>query len=298
MHQGIIFLIALGGIWMLFATIQDIKKREVANWLNYSLIIFALGARFFYSLFFNDGFGFFLQGIIGLGIFFVLGNLLYSLKVFAGGDTKLMISLGAILPFSNSFFINLKIYALFFCVFFFVGAVYGILFSLILVLKNLGKFKKEFSRQFRLEKKFFYVFSILGFLVLCLGFFEEFMIYFGLLIFFFPLLYIYAKSVEEGIMILNMDSFKLTEGDWLYKDLKVGKKIIHAKWDGLSRMEIREIRKKLKKVRIKQGIPFVPVFLISFTILIFLFMYFPFENYGILLGSHIFPLGFSIFSVS
>jgi Flp pilus assembly protein protease CpaA len=298
MHQGIIFLIALGGIWMFFATVQDIKKREVANWLNFSLIVFALGARFFYSLFFNDGFGFFLQGIIGLGIFFAIGNLLYFLKVFAGGDAKLMISLGAILPLSSSFFINLKIYALFFCVFFLVGAVYGILFSLILVLKNLRKFKKEFSRQFILEKKFFYIFSVLGFLVLCLGFFEEFMIYFGLLIFFFPLLYVYAKSVEEGIMILNMDSFKITEGDWLYKDLKIGKKIIHAKWDGLSKMEIREIRKKLKKVKIKQGIPFVPVFLISFMVLVLLLMYFPFENYGILLGSHIFPLGFSILSAS
>jgi Flp pilus assembly protein protease CpaA len=295
MHQGLIFLIALGSIWMLFATIQDFKKREVANWINFSLIIFAMGARFFYSLFSNDGFNFFLQGVIGLGIFFIFGNLLYSLKIFAGGDAKLMISLGAILPFSSNFIINLKIYALFFCVFFVTGAIYGILFSLILVLRNFKKFIKEFSKQFKINKKICFIFFISGILVLCFGFFERFMVYFGLLIFFFPFLYIYAKSVEEGMMILNLDVSKLTEGDWLYKDLKVGKKVIRAKWDGLSNKEIREIRKRFNKVKIKQGIPFVPVFLISFIILILICLYFPFENYGILLGSHILPFDFSIF---
>jgi len=297
MHQGLLFLIALGSIWILFATVQDFKKREIANWLNFSLIIFAMGARFFYSLFFNDGFNFFLQGVVGLGIFFIFGNLLYSLRIFAGGDAKLMISLGAILPFSSDFLVNIKIYVLFFCIFFIIGAIYGLISSFVLVSRNFDKFRKEFSKQFKLHKKFYSLFLTLGLFVVFLGFFEKLILYFGLLIFFFPLLYTYAKAIEEGIMILELGVSKLAEGDWLYKDLKVGKKIIKAKWDGLSKQEIREIRKRFKKVKIKQGIPFVPVFLISFIILVLLFFYFPFQNYGILLGSHIFPLGFSILSI-
>ena len=51
---------------------------------------------------FTDSFNFFYQGLIGLGIFFVLGNAFYYGRFFAGGDAKLMISLGAILPLSTS----------------------------------------------------------------------------------------------------------------------------------------------------------------------------------------------------
>src|SRR4030042_2231394 len=97
-------------------------------------------------------------------------------------------------------------------------------------------------------------------------------------------------------MIKNLEVSKLTEGDWLYKDLKIGNKTIKAKWDGLSESEIKMIKKKFRKVKIKQGIPFVPVFLISFIVLVWLYFYFPFETYGILLGSHIFPLGLSTIS--
>jgi Flp pilus assembly protein protease CpaA len=297
MDQGIIFLIALGFIWIIFATIQDFKKREVANWINFSLIVFAIGARFFYSLFSNQGFAFFYQGLIGLGIFFVLGNLFYHTRVFAGGDAKLMMAMGVILPFSNDFLINLKIYAIFFCVFFITGAIYGLVYSLILALRNIEVFKKEFSRQFKLNKKFIYISSAISLFVLCLGFLENIFIYFGLLTFAFPFLYIYAKAVEKGVMVFFVPVSKLTEGDWLYEDLKVGKKTIKASWDGLNKWDIREIKKKLKRVKIKQGIPFIPVFLISFIILVLLYIYFPFEYYGILFGSHIFPLGLSIFSI-
>ena len=82
-----IFLICLAFVWIVFASVQDLKSREVANWLNFSLIIFALGFRFFYSLF-NNNFNFLYQGLIGLGIFFVLGNLFYYGRMFAGGDAK------------------------------------------------------------------------------------------------------------------------------------------------------------------------------------------------------------------
>jgi Flp pilus assembly protein protease CpaA len=73
----VIFLLSLAFIWIVFAVIQDLKSKEIANWLNFSLIIFALGFRFFYP-FFNgnntlQGFSFFYQGLLGLGIFFISG---------------------------------------------------------------------------------------------------------------------------------------------------------------------------------------------------------------------------------
>jgi Flp pilus assembly protein protease CpaA len=297
MDQGVIFLVVLGAIWIFFATIQDLRKREVANWLNFSLIIFALGARFFYSLFYSGNFNFLYQGLFGLSIFLVLGNLFYYLKIFAGGDAKLMIALGPILPFSNAFLSNLKFFGIFLCIFFIVGSIYGLCSSFFLAFKNSDKFKREFSKQIKLNKRLFYSSFPFAILFLFLGFFEFFAVYFALVVFAFPFLYVYAKSVEEGSMIYNVEVSELTEGDWLYKDIQVGKKTIEAKWEGLSKAEIMLIRKKLKKVKIKRGIPFVPVFLISFVLLLFLYLFFPFKNYGILLGSHMFPLGLSFFSI-
>src|SRR3989344_2481323 len=124
---GFGFLFGLGFVWLLFATFSDIKTREIPNWLNFGLIAFALGFRFFYSLFSLDNFSFFYQGLFGLAMFFVLGNILYYARMFAGGDKKLMIALGSVLPFFPYFTSNLKVFLVFFLLFFFAGAVYGIL---------------------------------------------------------------------------------------------------------------------------------------------------------------------------
>jgi len=273
MDTGAIFLIALGLIWIVFAVIQDLKKREIANWLNFSLIIFALGFRFFYSLFSRGDFVFLYQGLIGFAIFFILGNMLYYGKVFAGGDAKLMIALGAVLPVSESLYGNLNYFALFFIVFLIAGALYGLIFSLVLGIRNRENFKKEFARQFRKNKKLFYFSVIIGGLLIALAFMmEAILFYLALLVFISPYIYFFAKAIDEACMIKLVPVKKLTEGDWIYKDIKVGKRIIKAKWEGLSKEEIILLKKRYKKVLIRQGIPFSPVFLSSYLALIYLFL--------------------------
>lgn len=267
-----IFLILLGLIWIIFAVFQDIKHKEIANWLNFSLIIFALGFRFFYGLFSDSGFGLFYQGLIGLGIFFVLGNLFYHGKMFAGGDAKLMIALGAVLPFSQIFSINLKIFFWFLFLFLIVAAVYSLSFSFYLGLKNFKKFKKEFLKIFNKRKNLIYVSMIIGILLMISGLFvfemKSLILFFGIIVFIMPYFYVYAKAVDESSMIKNISTKKLKEGDWLYHDVKVGKKTIKANWSGLTKKEVSLLKKKRKKVKIRNGIAFSPVFLISFILLI------------------------------
>jgi len=89
------------------------------------------------------------------------------------------------------------------------------------------------------------------------------------LIFILPYFYIYAKAVDESCMIRKIKTSQLTEGDWLYKNIKLGKRTIKAKWEGLRKEEIKQLRKKYKMLLIRQGIPFSLVFLISFLILIY-----------------------------
>ena len=264
----LIFIFLLALVWLIFAVIQDLKTREIANWLNISLIIFALSFRFFYSLF-SENFSFFYQGLIGVGIFFVMANLLYYGKFFAGGDAKLMIAFGAILPFSESFSVNLNIFLMFFLIFFIVGALYTIFSTMYLSLKNFNKFKKEFSKIFRKNRKRIFIVFVFGIILMFSGFWQEMFFILGILIFLLPYLYVYVKAVDEACLVKEIKTNHLREGDWLYKNMKIGKKIIRANWNGLDKKEIFQLKKKYKTVLIRYGLPFSPVFLISFLILFY-----------------------------
>ena len=262
----VIFLWLVALAFIIFAVVQDIKTREIANWLNFSLIIFALGFRFFYSLFSGDNFSFFYNGLIGFGIFFLIGNLFYYSRLFAGGDAKLMIALGTILPFSTGFFYNIQNFLNFIFLFLLSGFVYTIFVSIFLCLKHFKIFRKEFIRQFKKNKKLFY-FSLLGFVLFSLMSVLSFLFLFlGILIFFSFILYLYAKAIDECCMVKIISSEKLREGDWLYSNIKIGNKLIKANWDGLSKKEIREIIRTHNKVKIREGVVFSPVFLIAFIL--------------------------------
>lgn len=279
----IIFLVILCFLWILFAVVQDLRTREIANWLNFSLIIFALAFRFFYGLFFDVNFGFFYQGLIGLGIFFILGNLFYYGHIFAGGDAKLMIAFGAILPFSKSLLINIKIFILFFTLFLVSGMIYGLIFSLVLMFKNWKPFKKEFFKQFKKLKKMVFFLFVLGLVCMGLGFLEPLLFVLGFFIFVLPYLFIFAKSIDESCMVKKINPKFLREGDWLYKEVIVGREKVKARWEGLSKEEISLLQKK-KEVIIKHGIAFAPVFLISFILLIILFSLGALDILDLLLG--------------
>ena len=259
------FLFAVGFAWILFASVQDIKSREVANWISFSLIIFALGFRFFYSLFSGD-FNFLLQGVLGLGIFFAIGYLFYYSRMFAGGDTKLMIALGSVIGFSGDFLNNVKSYLLFIFLFLLVGAVYGLVAAIIIGLRHFQNLKKGFSAEFKKYKNISYLFMVLGILLMAAGFWQNYLFAFGVLIFLFPYFYIYAKAVDDFCMVKRVPVGQLTEGDWLHEQVKIGRKLIVPQWGGLEKKDIILIRKKFKFVLIKNGIPYIPVFLVAYLL--------------------------------
>ncbi|PJC45477.1 hypothetical protein CO037_01305 [Candidatus Pacearchaeota archaeon CG_4_9_14_0_2_um_filter_30_8] len=263
----VIFLYGLAFVWLIFAVISDLKSREIPNWLNFSLIAFAFGFRFFYSLFVSTDFSLFYQGILGFSIFLVLGNLFYYNKMFAGGDMKLMISLGAVLPIFSSFAQNLKLFLLFILIYLFVGAIYGIFLSLIIGVINFKKFKKGFLVLFNKNKKLIIRGTFFAFVFILLSFYINYLFYFGILIFVFPYFYLFLKSVDDFCMVREVIPSKLTPGDWLSEDIKVKGKTFRANWDGLSEEEINRLKKRGKKVLIRYGIQFAPVFLISFILL-------------------------------
>ena len=96
-------------------------------------------------------------------------------------------------------------------------------------------------------------------------------IFIGLMILLFPLLFVFAKAVEESCMIASVPPYRVTEGDWLYKDIIIKGKKIKSSWEGVSKKELELIQKKVKKkILVKYGIPFTPSFLFAFIVLIWL----------------------------
>ena len=267
----LIFLFILVFIWLLAASISDLKKREVPNWLSFSLIVFAFAFRLFYSVL-NADFWFLLNGVIGFGVFFGFAYLFYYGRVFAGGDAKLLMALGSVLPFTSSLYQNFFIFIVFILLLLIVGSIYGLIYSLVLVVLNTKKFSSEFMRQFKTKRRLFLISLIFFFLFfIFIIFIKEISLFvFPFLILLFPILYVYAKAVEEACLVKYVDVKDVTIGDWLYEEVRIKKKKIKPYWEGLNEEDLELLKKYKKKVLIKQGIPFVPVFLIAFSILIYL----------------------------
>ena len=264
-----LFLLVIGFIWIIGAVLQDLRRREVDNLWNFSLIAVALVYRLSASVYLSN-YWFFINGIIGLFLFLILGNVLYYGRLFAGGDAKLLIALGTILPFSFNWITNFKIFGLFILFFLIFGSIYVLIWALFLIGGNWNKFALEFKKYSYNYRKFIYgSLVIAGIWVIVVILTDIVFIVISLIILLFPLLFIFAKAVEESCMVKSISVSKLTEGDWLYQDVIVGRKRIKSNWQGLSKDELQLLRKKYKrKVLIKQGIPFTPSFLFAFIGLI------------------------------
>jgi len=267
--QEYYFLFALALVWTLFATIQDIKSREVANWLNFSLIAFALAYRAFYATI-NQDYHFFLLGLAAFAIFFALAYVFYYIKAFAGGDAKLLMGLGIILPYKDYFDLA-TLSLIFLFLLFLVGAVYSIIYSALIIAKNRNKFSKELRKKTKHNKKILIISLALLAISIALSFINSlFMLL--LILSLIPLVYLYTASLDKCMLILLPPS-KLTEGDWLEKPVRINSRITIKKTvHGLSLKDIQLLKKHNKKVLIKQGIPFVPAFMVALIIMVLFFL--------------------------
>ena len=152
------FMYFLAFFAVLFAVVQDLRTREISNWVTFSLIGFVLAYRAFYSIY-SDDVMFFFYGLIGIVLFTGLGYLFYYSKVFAGGDAKLLFGIGGIFPYYS--FYDYIYYGLGFVLTLFAfGVVYTLIYSLFLVGKNYSSFRKSFFEHFH-KVKFYFILSLL-----------------------------------------------------------------------------------------------------------------------------------------
>ena len=265
------FLAVLGIVWIAAAVIQDLKSREVANWINFSLVIFALAYRSFYWIFSGEQM-FFLSGILGLAIFFIVAHLFYYLRLFAGGYAKLLIALGAILPTAGGYYENALIMLFFILVLLAGGGVYSFCYSILLSFISWNKFLKEFKVQVRKNAFYLVIAAIVSAVLATFSMFSGDFVsaLASVLIILISALYVYVKAVESACLIYEVSPDKLSEGDWLASELIVKGRKINPFWEGISQEEIEFIKKNYKsKVKIKGGVPFTPAFLIAFIAVLY-----------------------------
>lgn len=266
------FLFVLAGIYLIIASIEDVKKTEVANWITLSLAVFALAYRAIYAVYSKNS-EFFVLGVIGFAIFYLIGNLFYYSKAFGGADVKLLRGIGVVLPYGSYkglLFVSLEFIVVLFLTAFF----YSLIYSVFLSLKNKDKLKKEFNLMFR-KYRLLLVFSGL-FAVVVLFVFMFLRIgmiggLYGVFVIVMAFLFVYLKALDK-CMIRLVSPRDLMEGDWTIADIKVGNKVVRNSVHGLSLKDIKILRKAKKKIYVKYGIPFVPAILISFVIMVFFYL--------------------------
>lgn len=254
------FLFWLFGIGIVVASLQDLKRREVDNWLNLFLLVASLAFVFFGAFLTGETDVIFHVGFF-LVVMFLIMNLFYYGRVFAGGDAKLLFAMSAFFlgaTFWDSM-INIGIFSLFLMV---AGSFYGLCYSGVLWFQNRDRVNKE-MRKILGENRWLFGILFVSVVLMFGGFNDFIFLLFGICLGVFPFLYVFAKGLENVSMVRGVLGSELREGDWLVEDVMAGKKVIKADWDGLSLEDIGLLKRK-RRVLIKEGLPFVPAFLIAF----------------------------------
>lgn len=273
-----LLLLGIAIIFLIFASITDIKKKEVPNWLSFSLVAIALAIRGIGALVFKD-FSYFYWALIAVVIFYALGEIFFYSNIFGGGDAKLFVALAAVfatgpyfvnamgsgLGFGEPFLLTFMINSLF------LGSVWGMIVSIFIFIKMP---RKKFFIQFNsINKKLKWarIISLVFALISIIFTFilnEAWFIIMGVMILILPSIYSFLKVIENNQKRL-MNPRDLVEGDYLYENARIGKTIIKKSVHGLSKKQINLLRKVKKKVWVNPGLIFVPIILIALIVSLF-----------------------------
>ncbi len=289
---------SLSFIALFVGSLTDLKTREVPDWINWGLVLSGIGLNTLFTIIYNQFIveeitynnmtslkytispdSFLINSLVGLLIAFCIAYFMFYAGQWGGGDSKILMGLGAMIGIDIASFTHQFLFG-FFINSLFAGAIYGLLWSFFLVIKNKKKFWREFKKILS-EKKFsnakYVLLVAIAVMLIPVFFIELYLTKLLLLSSAFIILttfylWVFVKAIERTCMHKFVEPSKLTEGDWIVKDILVdGKYVTGPKELGISKYQIRKLvqfhkEKKIKKILIKEGVPFVPSFLIAFVV--------------------------------
>ena len=237
---GFLFWLFLAGI--IIASLQDLKRREVDDWLNFLLLVAGIVFVLYTALFQKD-FSKVVQMGFTLVVMFGAMNLFYYGRVFAGGDAKLLFAMSALF-IGVTFLDSLINVGIFLFLLMFSGSIYGLGYSGFLYFRRWKEANKEMKNIFS-KKKWIRIFCYVGIfsVVICSILFLILENMFPLIIAFifllFPALFLFSKALEKVCMVKEIAGKELREGDWLVHDVRVKGKTIKSDWEGLNEEAIK-----------------------------------------------------------
>ena len=109
MNFSIIFLVQIivTSLFCCLAAIFDVKTGIISNKLNFSLLIFGLISNLFLSVL-STNIKYILCSIISMFVTYIVTLLFWKLKIWGGGDVKLLTAIATVIPFGiNVNFLNI-----------------------------------------------------------------------------------------------------------------------------------------------------------------------------------------------
>jgi len=264
MEYAILYPIIL--IVLTLATVSDLKKREVPNFLSFFLLFSAIGIRII-SFVCKPSLNAAIKPLLGLAFTLPVAFALYYLKQWGGADAKLFIALGIALGWSHEKFSILNFSLLLLI----AGGLYGIASLIYLAIKQ--REKLGFKKELRQKRKYFFLAIFITLIIIFLSFKFIQILPFALLPIPTFFAFIFAKKLDK-LFIKKIPPEKLVEGDWIAQTCKENRKIICTPRTIATKKIIKKLielkkKKKLSYIKIKEGIPFIPSFLFAFILLYF-----------------------------
>lgn len=232
----------------------DLKTTEVPD--EIPLLMVGLGVFYWFINAVSTGsfFAFFISLLVGT-IVLVFGWTMYRTKQWGGADALMLAAIGYVIPvYAGRIFMIDYIFN-----FFIVGAVYTILYAIILGFMNrgvLGYFAKDLKQSKKLVAGIPGIFAIFVLAMFILGVYIVPLLYILAIIIIITVFWRYGLVIEKRVFRKRVHTKKLKPGD-VIDDMH---------WVGLTKEQVKSVQKRKKYATVKEGIRFVPVFPISLVV--------------------------------
>lgn len=260
---------AIAGAW-------DLKTTEIPDVISHLMIVLALAFWSIQSYLLNDYWLIAQSLLVGLSLL-GLGFLMYYFGQWGGGDAKILSAVGflmpsnilgsarLLLPFPVSFLVNV----------FLLGAVYMIIYALVLSVRNREIIRDFLNNMKASSKNTLIFFSFISVFLFALTYYLS--LHYGLGIRIAQSAYISLASSVLYVALISLWKFVMSVEKVGFRrsipvrKLRVGDVLLESRfWEGLTKEQVGKIKKSGKKViTIKDGVRFGPVFVIALLFTVF-----------------------------